>query len=705
MSILGDMATSTLPARPSTRMYKPPEGTYDQPFTWIFDGGPNGANLTNGQNALNQFVYIKVGYGDFICRRIVGLASVLNPTSGKFQIYDKNIRPIQSDPTYVTAMDTDDQMMIRELEYPETNAIRFDLYDVELDPPGYNFPAFELVTTISGNTGYGGSGIGSLGGPGGTLDGVAINNFILMSQPNPANNGAVGGSVLAAVQQAGGPGWDQYTTVYPTPPYTGDNAGLPVSMNQDTAVYGAAASPPSGGSAYEGAAFVMTRDNLANWTQVQALEGSDSTAGDNFGSGVAIDQASAGTTIAVGAVSATSSKGAVYVFNYSAGSWSEVQKLQPVDLAAGDVFGAPLWLYGQFLFVAAQGQNSGAGAVYIFQLSGGTWTQIQKISGVAGGVLGFSLCFDGTTLAIGQVGANNVLIYTYNGSTFALQQTLTGSDTANGDNFGSAVSVATTYGLLAIGAYRWPGGAGPGKAYLFKHSTGTWIEAQDITPPDATPGQNYYGLAVTVGAYVAGGNATGWLVIGAPGWGNGGTGFSGPGHIYFMSATAPDPVTKIIQAQIAFQGVRRQKGPPPQIAPTCPFDPRAYSYTQTITIDAAGPATTPTASIYQTINDYDFELDEIIITYSSGATLPRVVTMVQLFDAVKNVTSNIPMLDVYMNGAPASPYVNGAQVPPLLYPQQTQIRLDVYSMVASAYLPVTMQVEFKGRQRYPCANC
>ena len=51
------------------RTYTPPRGAYDQPFTWVFDA----TALTDGRDALNQFVYIQGGWGDFILRRVVGV--------------------------------------------------------------------------------------------------------------------------------------------------------------------------------------------------------------------------------------------------------------------------------------------------------------------------------------------------------------------------------------------------------------------------------------------------------------------------------------------------------------------------------------------------------------------------------------------------------------------------------------------------------
>lgn len=107
--------------------YTPPEGTYDLPFIWVY----NGTGLTNGQDAPNQFVYIIGGWGDFYLRRVVGAGSVLAPGVGTFKMYDRQRNAVQSEPKFCT-VNTDDSMMVPQLEYKETEVIRFDLTGVQI---------------------------------------------------------------------------------------------------------------------------------------------------------------------------------------------------------------------------------------------------------------------------------------------------------------------------------------------------------------------------------------------------------------------------------------------------------------------------------------------------------------------------------------------------------------------------------------------
>ena len=112
-----------------TAMYAPPQGYEDFPFIYAFDGAA--AGLVNGSNALNQYIYIQSGWGDFIMRRCVGLANVIAPAGGSFQLRDSQNRPLSSDPILIGSVN-DDLAFPDEVVYPETTKIGFDLYDVLL---------------------------------------------------------------------------------------------------------------------------------------------------------------------------------------------------------------------------------------------------------------------------------------------------------------------------------------------------------------------------------------------------------------------------------------------------------------------------------------------------------------------------------------------------------------------------------------------
>lgn len=128
------------------RLYTPPPGTYDLPFTWAFDASA----LMDGQSYLNNLVYIKGGYGEFVMRRIVGLSRILNPTTGQYQIRDGMLNNIEQAPLFGSS--ADQNAILPELIYPEQGGIRFDLFNL-LRPnpqPGTAQVAFQGVRRMKG---------------------------------------------------------------------------------------------------------------------------------------------------------------------------------------------------------------------------------------------------------------------------------------------------------------------------------------------------------------------------------------------------------------------------------------------------------------------------------------------------------------------------------------------------------------------------
>ena len=109
------------------------------------------------------------------------------------------------------------------------------------------------------------------------------------------------------------------------------------------------------------------------WSQVTEL--SEPTGAYGFypvavSGGVAIVGASEQT------VDGNDQQGAAYVFNFSGGSWTEVRELTASDGAADDNFGYSVAMSGTTAIIGAPFHGAtDHGAVYVFTLSGGTWTQ------------------------------------------------------------------------------------------------------------------------------------------------------------------------------------------------------------------------------------------------------------------------------------------------------------------------------------------
>ena len=137
-----------------------------------------------------------------------------------------------------------------------------------------------------------------------------------------------------------------------------------------------------------GAVYVY-RQMGTQWIEEQKLLAGDGAADDQFGAAIAMDDsATAGDLIVVGARFHDSDHpmgvvdaGAVYVFRFSRGSWTEEQMLE------GDIdeisFGASVDVEDDLIVVGApkdsdDGLNSGA--VYVFRYNAGSWSEEDKIT-------------------------------------------------------------------------------------------------------------------------------------------------------------------------------------------------------------------------------------------------------------------------------------------------------------------------------------
>ncbi|HEX2621645.1 MAG TPA: FG-GAP repeat protein, partial [Phototrophicaceae bacterium] len=225
------------------------------------------------------------------------------------------------------------------------------------------------------------------------------------------------------------------------------------------------------------------------------LTGSDSDGGDYFGNSVA----ASGDTIAVGAPF-QSDLGASYVFTSSAGIWSEQQKLTADDGITSDQFGSAVALNGDTLLIGANNRTSGQGAVYVFTRSGGVWSQQQTLTasdGAGGDYFGTSIAISGTTAVIGAWGKATfrgaAYVFIYNGSSWVEQQKLTASDGTSSDQFGTSLSISGD--TIAVGAFA--KSTHKGAAYIFTRSGTTWSEQQKLTASDAA-NNDFFGLGIAV---------------------------------------------------------------------------------------------------------------------------------------------------------------------------------------------------------------
>jgi len=381
---------------------------------------------------------------------------------------------------------------------------------------------------------------------------------------NQSDNSASGAGA-AYVFVRSGTTWSQQAYLKASNTDPGDRFGYSVAVSGDTVVVGAygEASDATGvngpgnsnNDSGAGAAYVFVRSGTA-WSQQAYLKASNTRAGDNFGSSVAVS----GDTVVVGAPweasgatgvngnqsdDSASGAGAAYVFVRSGTAWSQQAYLKASNTGAGDHFGTSVAVSGDTVVVgahneasAATGVNgnqsdnsaSNAGAAYVFVRSGTTWSQqayLKASNTGAGDNFGSSVAVSGDTVVVGAFGeasaaagvngnqsdnsasqAGAAYVFVRSGTTWSQQAYLKASNTGAGDWFG--YSVAVSGDTVVVGApYEASSATGvngnqsdnsaydAGAAYVFVRSGTTWSQ-QAYLKASNTEASDEFGLSVAV---------------------------------------------------------------------------------------------------------------------------------------------------------------------------------------------------------------
>ncbi len=267
-----------------------------------------------------------------------------------------------------------------------------------------------------------------------------------------------------------GPQWTYQSSTIPAALPTA-KFGASVDIDGYTAVVGA--------PQYDnrGAAFIFEQNpNAETWSLKYQVEGAGTGTGDDFGSAVSISQG----RLIVGAPNSNYGKGAVYLYDQVGSRWIENTRLAPMDLLSSAHFGSAVDLDKNLAAVGAPGMN----AVYTFTYQSAQWQSLGKV--VGSGSFGSSVAIDGYVLLVGAPTSNgnagSASVYTLNSDTWELQDTLTASDGASGDAFGTSVdiSLVTSAGPTAVvGA---PGvNSSTGAAYTFTRSGADWSQQQKLS--------------------------------------------------------------------------------------------------------------------------------------------------------------------------------------------------------------------------------
>ena len=303
--------------------------------------------------------------------------------------------------------------------------------------------------------------------------------------------------------------WTQEAYLKAAIPGTSDQFGFSVAMTDERIAVGAiyedsSASGVNGDQDNDdnpgsGAVYVFKRDALSGWIQEAYIKASNPDQGDEFGWGLAVDGETLVVTSYREASNATGvdgdqrdnsadKAGAAYVFEYTPSGWMQEAYLKASNTDAGDRFGyGDPSVSGDTVLVGAHAEASAAtgvngdegddsapdaGATYVFERSGGSWSQTAYLKasnaqsgdgfgrtvGVAGDWLVVGAPYEDSG-AIGVNGDQNDESATYSGAVYVFhrgpagwgqQVYLKSSNTDEYDRFASALAVSD--GTLVVGA-------------------------------------------------------------------------------------------------------------------------------------------------------------------------------------------------------------------------------------------------------------
>jgi nucleoside-specific outer membrane channel protein Tsx len=240
----------------------------------------------------------------------------------------------------------------------------------------------------------------------------------------------------------------------------GDYFGSSVAISGTTAIVGAP------GHAGAGRAYVFSK-TASGWQQTAELKGSSTIKKDQFGTSVAVS----GTTAIVGADSYAHGAGAAYVFAKTASSWKQVAELKGSDAVAHDSFGYSVAISGTTAVVGAWGHANGAGRAYVFMKTRSGWKQAAELKGsntVGVNYFGESVGVSGSMAIVGAWGhakdAGRAYVFAKTAGVWKQTAELRGSDTVTWDAFGDSVAISGT--TAVVGAFGHANNAG--RAYVFE---------------------------------------------------------------------------------------------------------------------------------------------------------------------------------------------------------------------------------------------
>ncbi|VAW44431.1 Thiamin-phosphate pyrophosphorylase [hydrothermal vent metagenome] len=251
--------------------------------------------------------------------------------------------------------------------------------------------------------------------------------------------------------------WVQTAKLQATDGVAGAQFGVAVSLSGDRALIGAKGDKQK--ARFSGSAYIFDLVD-GRWSQATKLIAKDGTAFANFGNSVSLS----GNRALIGASGDDTNgkfSGSAYIFELSAGSWSQAAKLIADDTTESDLFGTAVSLSGNRALIGASGDDdngNASGSAYIFELSAGYWSQTTKLLAIDGTEyddFGSSVSLSGNQVLIGAKfdddngsDSGSAYMFTLSASGWSQTRKLIAQDGTQGDRFSMSVSVSSDRALL-----------------------------------------------------------------------------------------------------------------------------------------------------------------------------------------------------------------------------------------------------------------
>ena len=371
------------------------------------------------------------------------------------------------------------------------------------------------------------------------------NSALLVGAPGDDDKGAGSGSGYVFARS--GTTWSQQGKLVASDGAAGDALGVAAALDGGLALLGASGDDDKG--ADSGSAYLFTL-NGTTWSQHGKLTASDGAAGDALGSAVALN-GSAGALGAPKDDDKGADSGSAYVYRRIGFNLVAPSKLTASSGSAGDGFGTGLALDLSHLLVGAPGDDVNgfnAGSAHLYSRSGNSWTFVHKLLNTGAkpvDALGTSVGLSGDTALMGMPGENTK---GPNAGAALLQQLclargLKQSQKAthflgtHGDLFGHDVGLSgSDFAFVGV-----PNdddlGADSGTVYLFNYSGGSWNNHQKLLAIDGAA-QDFFGFALGVDSTVA--------VVGAMGHDSGSVYDTGAAYVFTRAGTQWNYTSKLL---------------------------------------------------------------------------------------------------------------------------------------------------------------